>query len=84
MTFGELNTKKIDVNYLQLFFKSKRFNAYMDNFVVGTTNRKYIKFDDLLNEVKIPLPSIEIQKQIIENYQSKINLANEQEQKQKI
>jgi restriction endonuclease S subunit len=83
MTFGELNTKKIDVNYLQLFFKSKRFNTYMDNFVVGTTNRKYIKFDDLLNEVKIPLPSINIQKQIVENYQSKINLANEQEQKAK-
>ena len=80
MTFAELNTKKIDVNYLQLFFQSKKFNAYMDNQVVGTTNRKYIKFNDLLREIKIPLPKLDIQEQIVENYQSKIKLANQQEQ----
>ena len=83
MTFAELDTQKIDVNYLQLFFKSKRFNTYMDGQVVGTTNRKYIKFNDLLNEIKIPLPKLNIQKQIVENYQNKINLANKQEQKAK-
>lgn len=73
MAFAELDTNKIHVEYLQLFFKSKRFNTYMDNFVVGTTNRKYIKFDDLLNEVKIPLPKLDIQKQIVNkitNYQN--------------
>jgi type I restriction enzyme, S subunit len=80
MTFAELNSKEINVNYLQLFFQSKKFNAYMDNQVVGTTNRKYIKFNDLLNEIQIPLPKIDIQEQIVENYQTKIELANQQEQ----
>jgi type I restriction enzyme, S subunit len=83
MTFAELDTKKINVNYLQLFFQSKKFNAYMDSQVVGTTNRKYIKFDDLLNEIKISLPSLSIQNQIVENYQSKIDLASKQERKSK-
>lgn len=83
MTFAELDTKKINVNYLQLFFQSKKFNAYMDSQVVGTTNRKYIKFNNLLNEVKLSLPSLEIQKKIVKNYQTKINLATEQEQKAK-
>ncbi len=87
MTIAELNTDKINTNYLQLFFKSKKFNKYMDNLVVGTTNRKYIKFSDLLNDVKIPLPSLEVQKKIVQDYQDKLNLAifqeKEAEQKEK-
>ncbi|PUE64245.1 restriction endonuclease subunit S [Arcobacter lacus] len=74
MAFAELDIEKIDVNYLQLFFKSKRFNAYMDGQVVGTTNRKYIKFNDLLNEIKIPLPKLDIQKQIVEKISNSQNI----------
>ena len=76
MTFAELDTQKIDVNYLQLFFKSKRFNTYMDGQVVGTTNRKYIKFNDLLNEIKIPLPKLDIQKQIVDKISNSQNNLN--------
>lgn len=76
MAFAELDIEKIDVNYLQLFFKSKRFNAYMDGQVVGTTNRKYIKFNDLLNEIKIPLPKLDIQKQIVEKISNSQNNLN--------
>jgi len=65
MSIAELDIEKINTTYLQLFFKSKKFNTYMDTLVVGTTNRKYIKFNDLLNEVKIPLPPLEIQKNIV-------------------
>jgi restriction endonuclease S subunit len=79
MTLAELDINKINTQYLQIFFKSKIFNNYMDNLVVGTTNRKYIKFNDLLNIVKIPLPSLEIQQQLVKNYQDKINLAKQQE-----
>lgn len=84
MTFAELDTTKIDTNYLQLFFKSQKFNTYMDSLVVGTTNRKYIKFNDLLNDVKIPLPSLEKQKEIVKNIQKfEISLMSlEQEYKQ--
>ena len=67
MAFTELDTEKIYPDYLQLFFKSKKFNNYMDGMVVGTTNRKYIKFNDLLNDVKIPLPPLEIQKELVQN-----------------
>jgi len=83
MAFSELDTKKIYPDYLQLFFKSKKFNNYMDGMVVGTTNRKYIKFNDLLNDVKIPLPILEIQKKIVQNYQDKFHLALNQEQEAK-
>ncbi len=80
MAFAELNANKINTQYLQLFFKSKIFNQYLDGFVVGTTNRKYIKFNDLLNNVKIPLPCLETQKQLVKSYQDKINFAKQQEQ----
>lgn len=79
MTFAELDLSKIEPEYLQLFFKSKKLNTYMDNQVVGSTNRKYIKFDDLLNNIKIPLPSIEQQKEIVNKYHEKLNLSKEQE-----
>ncbi|MBA5248654.1 MAG: restriction endonuclease subunit S [Gammaproteobacteria bacterium] len=80
MALAELDTKKINTQYLQIFFKSKIFNKYMDNLVVGTTNRKYIKFNDLLNIIKIPLPTLKKQQEIVKNYQDKINLAKQQEQ----
>ncbi len=83
MTFAKLDTSKIYPPYLELFFKSKKFNQYMDSLVVGTTNRKYIKFNDLLNDVKIPLPSLAKQKEIVDAYQSKIALAEKQEQEAK-
>jgi restriction endonuclease S subunit len=55
----------------------------MDSFVVGTTNRKYIKFNDLLNDIKIPLPPLEIQKKLVQTYQNRLNLAILQEQQAK-
>ncbi len=79
MNFAELDLSKIEPKYLQLFFKSRRFNVYMDNQVVGSTNRKYIKFDDLLNDIKIPLPTIWQQKKLVDKYHEKLNLAKKQE-----
>lgn len=79
MTIAELDLTKINTDYLQLFFKSKKFNKYMDNLVVGTTNRKYIKFNDLLNDIRIPLPPLNIQKKIVQNYQDKLDLSVLQE-----
>ncbi len=55
----------------------------MDGMVVGTTNRKYIKFNDLLHDVKIPLPTLEIQIKLVQGYQNKFNLALKQEQEAK-
>ncbi len=65
MTFAKINYSKIDLYYLQLLFQLKKFNQYMDSKVTGTTNRKYIKFDELLHNIKVPLPDINTQKQLI-------------------
>lgn len=78
MTFAKIDTTVIYTDYLQLFFKSKKFNTYMDSMVVGTTNRKYIKFNNLLNDIKIPLPQLNIQEKIVSNYKTKIKLSEEQ------
>ena len=78
MTFAKIETEKVNPEFLQLLFKSKRINEYMDGYVSGTTNRKYIKPDQLREEIKIVLPQIEEQNRIINNYKTKIDLAEKQ------
>ncbi|MBE0573606.1 restriction endonuclease subunit S, partial [Candidatus Dojkabacteria bacterium] len=75
MTFAEIDTSKINVYFLQLLFTSKGVMQYLDSFVTGTTNRKYIRPDQLLNDIKIPLPSIAEQEAIVNNYYSKIKVS---------
>lgn len=76
MTFAEIDKSKINVDFLQLLFTSKKIHAYLDSFVTGTTNRKYIRPDQLLEEIYIPLPTITEQKKVIDAYYIKINEAN--------
>lgn len=79
MTFAEIDTSKINVDFLQLLFTSKGVMQYLDSFVTGTTNRKYIRPDQLINEIKIPLPSLPEQEVIVKNYYSKIKEAEKLE-----
>lgn len=81
MALAKINNSRITNEYLQLIFRSKKIQQYMDSFVSGTTNRKYIKIDELLSKIQIPLPDIEQQKRIVKRYNDKIKLAEEQEQK---
>jgi len=83
MTFAEIETSKANPEFVQLLFRSKRVNQYMDGYVTGTTNRKYIKPDQLRDEIKIVLPSLREQNQIVANYNTKINLAKQQEKQAK-
>jgi restriction endonuclease S subunit len=78
MTFAKIETEKANPEFLQLLFKSKRINEYMDGYVSGTTNRKYIKPDQLREEIKIVLPPIEEQNRIVANYNTRITLAEKQ------
>ena len=75
MTFAEIDTNKINVNFLQLLFTSKGVMQYLDSFVTGTTNRKYIRPDQLLNEIKILLPKLSEQEKIVANYFKKTKIA---------
>lgn len=82
MALAEIDNSKILNEYLQLIFTSVKFTKYLDTFVSGTTNRKYIKQDELLSKIKIPLPkTLEEQKKIIDKYNEKIKLAEIQERR---
>ena len=81
MALAKIDNSKIINDYLQLIFKSKKIQKYLDSFVSGTTNRKYIKIDELLSKIQIPLPSLEIQEEFVKKYNDKIKLAEEQETK---
>ena len=80
MSFAKINTNKISVEFLQLMFQEKRFQEYLDSFMVGTTNRQYIKFDELL-AIQIPLPPLAVQKTLVEAYTAKTMLAKQKEEK---
>ena len=79
MALAKINNNLIANDYLQLLFTCPQFHKYLDLFVSGTTNRKYIKIDELLTKIKIPLSSLEKQKEIVDRYNAKIKLAEEQE-----
>ena len=81
MTFAKIETDKANPEYIQLLFKSKKVNEYMDGYVSGTTNRKYIKPDQLRDEIKISLPFLKEQNRILANYKKQINLAKELDSK---
>jgi len=79
MTFAKIETDKANPEYVQLLFGSNKVNQYMDGYVSGTTNRKYIKPDQLRDEIKIPLPLLKEQNRIVANYNERIKLASSQE-----
>lgn len=76
----DIDTSKINPDFLVLITTTKKFMQFAQSASSGTTGRQRIDESKFL-DTKIPLPSIEIQQQIVENYQAKINLANKQEQK---
>ena len=79
MMFAELDLSRINPDYLQLLFRCPKINAYMDSMVTGTTNRKYIRFTDLLNNVKVPVPSLEEQNELVKEYNKQISIASDAE-----
>lgn len=76
MTFAKIDTNKVLLPYIELLFKVKAFNQYMDSFVTWTTNRKYLSQDQIFNDIKFPLPDIDTQEQIVSKYYAKIDEAN--------
>ena len=79
MMFAELDLSRINPDYLQLLFRCPKINTYMDSMVTGTTNRKYIRFSDLLNNVKVPVPSLEEQDKLVEEYNKQLAVASDAE-----
>lgn len=74
----DINIEVINPDFFVLITSTKEFIKFAQSCSSGTTNRQRIDINSFLN-VKIPLPSSSTQKRIIENYNSKIKLAKEQE-----
>jgi restriction endonuclease S subunit len=79
MSLAKINLNKINLDYLQLLFRIPKYNAYMDKAVTGSTNRKYLTFEQILNSIEIPLPKPEIQNQLVNQYNQKLTQAQEAE-----
>jgi len=74
----EIDINKIEPYFLVLMTTTKKFQKFAQGASSGTTGRQRIDEKKFLN-VKIPLPSLEKQKEILEAYQSKVDLADRQE-----
>ena len=74
----DVDTEKIIPQFLVLVSTTEKFVEFARKCSSGTTNRKRIDIDAFLNQ-KIPLPSIEEQEKILEEYNNKI-----QRSKQKV
>lgn len=63
--------------FLFLIFKTQTFNIIINESTRGSV-RQILAFD-ILETLKIPLPSIEEQKEIVNKYHEKLNLSKKQE-----
>lgn len=65
--------------FLYILFRTNKFNELIRENTTGSV-RQTLLFTSMGN-IKIPLPSIDIQKDFVKRYNEKIKLAEEQEQK---
>ncbi|CAM4002373.1 restriction endonuclease subunit S [Flavobacterium antarcticum] len=70
----DVDYSKVNPHYLALITTTDQFISFCQRSSSGTTNRHYLQENLFLNE-KIPLPSIEKQKELVDAYQSKIDEA---------
>lgn len=70
----DVNAKKINAQFLLLITTTKVFIKFAQSCSSGTTNRQRMDIDMFLNQ-KIPLPKLEEQDKIVNNFLDKINSA---------
>lgn len=74
----DVNYEKVNPYFLTLVMTSDFFIKLSEQCSNGTTNRHYLQ-ENLFLDMKIPLPPLEKQKEIVDRYNEKIKLAEEQE-----
>lgn len=62
----EINKEIIEPYFLQILFRNKNVQEYFDNYISGSTNRKYVKIEELMNFF-IPDVPIDKQREIVRN-----------------
>ena len=73
----DVNYEKVNPYFLTLVMTSDFFIKLSEQCSNGTTNRHYLQ-ENLFLDMKIPLPPLEKQKEIVDRYNAKIKLAEEQ------
>lgn len=66
MTMMEIDDNKMIPYFLEILFRNKKIQEYFDNYISGSTNRKYVKISELL-DFYIPNYPKNQQKQIVES-----------------
>lgn len=56
----DINKERIDPYFLQILFRNENVQSYFDNYISGSTNRKYVKISELM---EFYLPDVPIDKQ---------------------
>lgn len=79
----DVNVKKINPQFLLLITTTKVFIKFAQSCSSGTTNRQRMDIDMFLNQ-KIPLPKLDEQNKIVNNYSDKINEAERLKNEAKI
>lgn len=74
----DVDYKNVDPYFLSLVTTTKEFNNFCNNASTGTTNRHYLQENEFLAH-KVPLPTLEKQKELVKQYQKMIDDANDYE-----
>lgn len=74
----EIDKSKIEPYFLVLLTTTHRFQNFAQSASSGTTGRQRIDENKFL-DVKIPLPTLDTQKKIVETYQNRNRLAEQKE-----
>ncbi len=77
-TLLQIDTRKYLPEFLQRYFTLTEVQEYFDNYLSGSTNRQYIKKDEIL-DLYFPKIEIEIQKELVDNlkkYEAEIHTIN--------
>lgn len=77
-----VDNNRINSQFLLLLTTTKTFIKFAQSCSSGTTNRQRINIEQFLN-IKIPLPSLKEQDRIVANYNTKTQLAKQQEKQAK-
>ncbi len=74
-------SNELNPEYLKIIFRLERYWKIISRKLQGAAHKRFK--EKLLLDLKIPLPSLTEQNRLVANYNAKIQLANEQEQKAK-
>ena len=79
----DIDTTKVNPQYFVLVCTTKQFIAFCQSCSSGTTNRQRVDEAQFLN-IKVPVPSLEEQDKLVEEYNKQISFARDQIKKARL